>query len=253
MNFPLFDLHNHLLPLIDDGPNSMDETIKIVELSEMQGVRTIIATPHKKDVNELHSIEFVRDLLKKVNQICKSRGYSISLKLGMENHLDSRLLDDIKAGKALPIGDSKYILLEMPYDRKSNLVEDVLGQIQNIGLIPIIAHPERMELFQYDPGLLFNLVEGGMLTQITASSVYGKFGDEVQRFTEQILRCNLGHILASDAHMSTGSRPPDLLKGYFEVSKIIGRDAAKDMVSTLPRMILDNNLLDLKPPILIKD
>ena len=77
MNFPLFDLHNHLLPLIDDGPNSMDETIKIVELSEMQGVRTILATPHKKDVNELHSIEFVRGLLKKVNQICKSRGYSI--------------------------------------------------------------------------------------------------------------------------------------------------------------------------------
>ena len=253
MNFPLFDLHNHLLPLIDDGPANMDETIEIVALSEIQGVHTIIATPHRQDVNELYSVKYVKDLLNEVNQICKARGYSTSLKLGMENHLDPSLLGDIESGKALPIEGTNYILVEMPYDRKSDLVEDVLGQIQEIGLVPIIAHPERMELFQCDLKLLFKLVNSGLLTQITASSVYGKFGAKVQRFTEEILRCNLGHILASDTHMSRGARSPDLLKGYFEVSRIVGRDAAKGMVSTLPRAILDNEALDLMPPIVTEN
>ena len=136
---------------------------------------------------------------------------------------------------------------------KFDLVEDVLGQIQEIGLVPIIAHPERMELFQCDPKLLFKLVNSGLVTQITSGSVYGKFGAKAQRFTEQMLRCNLGHILASDTHMSKGSRSPDLLKGYFEVSRIVGRDAAKGMVSTLPRAILDNEALDLTPPIFTED
>ena len=103
MNFPLFDLHNHLLPLIDDGPASMDETIEIVALSEIQGIHTIIATPHRKDVNELYSVKYVKDLLNEVNQICKTRGYSTSLKLGMENHLDPSLLGDIESGIILLI------------------------------------------------------------------------------------------------------------------------------------------------------
>ena len=65
MNFSLFDLHNHLLPLVDDGPISMDETMEIVSLSELQGVHTIVATPHKKDVNELHSVHISKTCSKK--------------------------------------------------------------------------------------------------------------------------------------------------------------------------------------------
>ena len=249
MNFSLFDLHNHLLPLVDDGPISMDETMEIVSLSELQGVHTIVATPHKKDVNELHSVTYVKDLLEQANRICSERGYSTRLKLGMENHLDPSLPDDISTGTALPIEGSKYILVEMPYVRKSNFIEDVLSQILEMGLVPIIAHPERMELFQYNPNLLSKLVRNGAVTQLTASSVYGKFGSTVQRFTEQILRCNLGHILASDTHMSRGERSPDLLKGYFEVSKIVGVESARDMVSTLPGAILEDKALNLKGPI----
>ena len=106
MNFSLFDLHNHLLPLVDDGPISMDETMEIVSLSELQGVHTIVATPHKKDVNELHSVTYVKDLLEEANRICSERGYSTRLKLGMENHLDPSLPDDISTGTALPIEGS---------------------------------------------------------------------------------------------------------------------------------------------------
>ena len=80
-----------------------------------------------------------------------------------------------------------------------------------------------------------------------------KFGAKVQRFTEQILQCNLGPILASDAHMSRGPRSPDLLRGYFEVSRIVGSNVAKGMVSTVPLTILDNEAMDLTQPIFTED
>ena len=126
-----------------------------------------------------------------------------------------------------------------------DFLEDTLAEVQKMDLTPVIAHPERMELFQKDPLLLFNLVDRGMLTQITASSVFGKFGGKARRFAEEIIRNNLGHILASDTHMSTGPRCPELLKGFRSVVRVYGADIGNMMVNDTPRAILESRDINI--------
>ena len=236
----LYDLHAHLLPAIDDGPGKIEETLEIIRISSEQGVDSILATPHRKDVSESYSVAYVEKLLCKVNDLASEHGYSAKVLLGMENHLDPDLPFDINEGRALQMNYGKYILVEMPWSGRPDFLEDTLTEVQSMDLIPVIAHPERMELFQKDPLLLFNLVDKGMLTQITASSVFGKFGGRARRFAEDIIRNNLGHILASDTHMATGPRRPELLKGFKSVERLHGSEIGNMMVNSAPRAILEN-------------
>jgi len=245
----MYDLHNHLLPGLDDGPNNMDETLEIVKISSEQGVKVIVATPHRKDVNEVHSIEKVQKILVKVVELALEKGCRIGVKLGMENHLDASLLSDVRNGRALPINGGKYILVEMPYERcEFKDVRKTLHAIQKLKFIPVIAHPERMELFHSDPNSLFTLVEEGMLTQITAGSLSGKFGGRVRRFTMELLNCNLAHVISSDAHDATGDRSPDMPVGYNIASGIVGTVVAQGMVRDVPLAILENNKVEIESP-----
>lgn len=237
----IYDLHNHLLPSIDDGPDDMEETLEIVKISSNQGVKFILATPHKKDVNELHSINHIRDLADKTNELASARGYEAKIKLGMENHLDTALVGDIQNGCALTMNEGKYILVEMPWEDIEIDVVSILTDIQDIGLTPVIAHPERMKMFINNYEFLHELVDQGALMQLTASSLYGKFGKEIEVFSHEILSDGLCHIIASDTHMARGQREPDLIKGFEFASKIVGPEDAFKLVSDNPRELLNIN------------
>ena len=245
----MYDLHNHLLPRLDDGPNNMDETLMMVKMSSEQGVKVIVATPHRKDVNQFHSIEEVQEILANVRELSLREGCQTEIMLGMENHLDRSLISDVRNGRALPINDGKYILVEMPYEKcDANALRKTLHSIQKLRLIPVIAHPERMELFHSDPNLLSTLVEEGMLTQITAGSLSGKFGGKVRRFTMEMLNCNLAHVISSDAHDATGDRSPDMSTGYNVVRGIVGTVVAQGMVRDIPLSILENSDVAVDSP-----
>ena len=234
----MYDLHNHLLPGIDDGPKRSEETLKIMEICGRQGIKEIVATPHRKDVNESHSVDFVRKLISDVQCMANQNGIDVDIVMGMENHLDLDLPKDIIGGNALTINSRKHILVEMPWFGRPPYLESILEEILQIGLIPIIAHPERMGIFYQDPKLLRRLVNRGMLTQITASSIYGKFGLQAKKFTKDLMVNNLCHVIASDTHMSGGERAPDLYKGWLAASDIIGGSKAAMMVSDTPYRIL---------------
>ena len=234
----MYDLHNHLLPGIDDGPNEQEETLQIMEICASQGIKEILATPHRKDVNENHSVEFVRELLSDVKLKASRSGIMVDILMGMENHLDLDLPKDIVKGKALRINSGKYILVEMPWLGWPPYIESTLDEILQMGLTPIMAHPERMDVFHRDPRLLERIVKRGILTQITAGSMYGKLGTRIKISTKGLLVTNMCHIIASDTHMSSGSRAPDLHYGWEAAANIIGDVKASRMVSDTPYRIL---------------
>ena len=126
----------------------------------------------------------------------------------MENHLDEALPDEIDAGRALPMNGSRYILVEMPFFGRPDYIERTLLEVQDMGLTPVLAHPERIEAFQEDVELLASFVERGMLSQITSGSVVGTWGDEVKKFTHELLDRRLAHVMASDTHSPTGLGRP---------------------------------------------
>jgi protein-tyrosine phosphatase len=244
----MYDLHAHILPGVDDGAETIEETLEMARVAAQSGTRSLLATPHRRDVTEFSSVSSVRDLLNEVNVRVREQGTELTLVLGMENHLDLELPDEVTAGRALPIGDTRYILVEMPFVGRPMYVEDVLYRLQLQGLTPILAHPERIEAFQRDPELLLGLVERGMLSQITAGSPIGVFGRRVQQFTAQLLRRNLVHVMSSDTHRPRGPRSPKLGAGIDAVTKLVGEESAMAMVLDTPRAILGDLAVEVDPP-----
>ena len=242
----MFDLHAHILPGIDDGARTPKETMEMSRVAARCGTKTILATPHRKDVTENWSVEYLHRLIADMNALNREQGVELPLLLGMENHLSQDLPDEIEAGRALTMNNSRYILVEMPFFGRLDWVEDTLSRIQHQGLIPVLAHPERIEAFQQDPDLLATFIERGMLSQITAGSVVGTWGDRVKRFTHELLRRRMAHVMASDTHTPTGMRSPKL--GIEAAAHLVGLRAATSMVTDTPKAILDNRPVVIETP-----
>ena len=149
----------------------------MARVASSNGTTKMLCTPHRKDVTEGSSIEHIRQLVFDINKLLRRQHLNIELFLGMENHLDPQLPTEITAGRALTINGSRYALVEIPFFGYPSYLKEVLSSLQENGIIPVLAHPERIEAVQHDITLLVDLVERGMLTQITAGSVLGYFGE----------------------------------------------------------------------------
>ena len=241
----MYDLHAHILPGVDDGARTPEEALEMSSVAAKTGTKVILATPHRKDVTEESSVAHIRRLTSEMNAQNAEHGVDISLVLGMENHLDEALPAEIEAGRALPMNGSRYILIEMPFFGRPDFIEGTLSEVQQMGLTPVLAHPERIEAFQEDVDLLTSFVERGMLCQITSGSVVGTWGDEVKKFTHELLEMGLAHVMASDTHSPTGLRAPKLGVGIEAAADIVGMDRALAMVVDTPLAILEDRFVNL--------
>ncbi len=239
----MHDLHAHILPGIDDGPAAIEDSIEIARIAAANGTRSMLATPHRKDVTELSSVERIRDLTAELGCRIRDEGIPLSLTLGMENHIDAALPDDVAAGKALTMNGSRYILVEMPFFgdiKEHDYVEGALLDLQSLGLTPVFAHPERIEAFQRQPALLERYIGMGMLSQLTRGSLLGHWGEEMHQFSLELLRNGMAHILSSDTHSPQPPRTPELGEALKVASGVVGYQKAKAMVIDTPRAILEN-------------
>ena len=236
----MYDIHNHLLPGVDDGPGDFLESIQICEVAQSQNTKMIIATPHRKDVTENHSVHLIKDLVSNINGNLAQKKADIAVKLGMENHVDLDLIQEIENGRALTLNNSVYILVEMPWTDRPSYIERVIADLLQSGLIPVLAHPERMRLFEDERELLGELVRMGCKSQLTASSLYGKFGDKAQRVSVDMMTEGLIHVIASDTHMAEGQRCYDMDLGFKFAKQIIGSYKATQMVESNPLAIFEN-------------
>lgn len=239
----MHDLHAHILPGIDDGPAAIEDSVEIARIAASNGTRTMLATPHRKDVTELSSVERIRDLAAELGCRIRNEGIRLSIALGMENHIDDALPDDVASGKALTMNGSRYILVEMPFFGDINehdYVEGALRDLQALGLTPVFAHPERIEAFQRRPALLERYIGMGMLSQLTRGSLLGHWGKEMRQFSLDLLRNGMAHILSSDTHSPQPPRTPELGEALKVASGIVGYQKAKAMVIDTPRAILND-------------
>ncbi len=235
----MYDVHSHLLPGLDDGAKTVEEFVAMARAAAAGGTTVMLATPHRRDVTEDFSIAHLRELFAEMVEELEARGIGLTLALGMENHLDAALPEALARGEALTMNGARYALVELPFFGHPDWVEPALADIQASGVTPVLAHPERIEMLQRDPDLLHEFVDRGMLTQVTAGSVIGQWGDEVMRFTDYLLRRSLVHILASDTHAAQGPRSPSLLPGMEAAAGIVGAQKARAMVLDTPRAVIE--------------
>ena len=241
---PRVDLHAHLLPSLDDGPQDIQESLAMARAAAQDGTDIIVATPHQRDVMLNASVEKVRDLAGLINEALAREAVPGSRRarvlMGMENHIEPDLPDWVDQGKALTLNRTRFILAEPPFTAYPPYVDDVLSRLSVKRLVPVIAHPERSAVLQRNPRKVLDLVERGMVIQVTAGSFLGAHGPAAQRAAVSFLRRGLVHIVASDMHHLSGHRTPGLQAAFERVTELAGEEQARLLFEVNPEEIIED-------------
>lgn len=248
----MIDLHNHLLPGIDDGAKKLEETLQFLRMARQDGISTVVATPHMKPGVYDNTRETILQRVAMVREAQKGdEAEGVELLPGAEVYFTADLPERARAGTLMTVGDrGRYVLLELPYQQIPLGVDDMIFRLRLAGLTPIMAHPERVAYYLEDLDRLAASVRIGALTQVTASSITGRFGEKAQSYARGMLHRNLIHVLASDSH-DVRYRPPLLAEAVRAVSGIVGEATAVRMVRETPAAILegrDVEIPEVRPP-----
>ncbi len=237
----MIDIHTHILPMIDDGPTLVQESLEMCRIAVNDGIKKIIATPHVQ--NGLYDLDAnkVLEKIHMLNQLLKQEGLDLVIFPGAEVHINDRLLDAeiLRESSILTInGGKKYILLEFPFQWVPPKTEHIIFKLKSMGFTPILPHLERNYRIQRNPNMVVHFVEMGAILQVTAQSITGDFDAAPMKCALWMLKNNLVHVIASDAH-SPVTRPPILSRAVKVVSDMLGEEAAKKMVLEHPATILE--------------
>ena len=234
----MLDLHCHILPGIDDGPADMAESLRMARRAVLDGITAAVATPHTGNGAYNNSLEIVLTGIARLKESLKEAGIPLKLYPGAEVHLVARLSEKINRREIATINRSRYLLVELPGVLLLDSCKAELFNLRLQGFVPIIAHPERQAHFQKNPESLGEMVEMGILAQVTAQSLLGDFGSKIQRCAEKMLKNRLATILASDAH-GAENRAPVLAEAVNRATKLLGNRAeAKALAGGTPRAIV---------------
>lgn len=195
------DIHCHILPGIDDGSKTLEQSLNMAQLAVEDGITTLFATPHHLNGVYRNAADDVRGHVHRLQAALDGAGIELRLLPGSEHHLVPELPDALASGTALTMGDlGQAVLVELPVHTIPMGSEDLLDQIRAQGLTPIIAHPERNTELRRHPELLAGWISMGCLAQVTAMSCTGQFGEPVQAAARHMVTHGMIHFIASDAH-----------------------------------------------------
>jgi len=200
----MIDLHSHLLPGVDDGPRTLEESVEMARVMAADGVTLVAATPHVRD-DFPTPVDVVEDGVRELRAALADAGIAIDVRNGGEvavDWVDRAEVGDLR-GYGLA-GNRSAILVEFPYLGWPLELGMVCSRLLGEGMTPILAHPERNDRVQAQPDRLEELVARGVLVQLTASSITGRRGSRSRKAADQLLEAGLAHLVASDAHRAPG-------------------------------------------------
>lgn len=220
----MIDLHCHILPGIDDGAKTMDDSLAMARVAVAEGITHILVTPHYKNGRWTNEKEVILQGVAAVQKELDERNISLTLFPGQEVRIVGELMEDIIENKIQFIDEAnQYLMIEFPTATVPAFTDSLFFELQKSGVTPIIVHPERNHEILNDPTKLLDLVEKGALAQLTAGSYVGSFGKKIQKFSKQLIEANLVHFIASDAHNIT-TRTFYMKEAYQKLEKEFGKE-----------------------------
>ncbi len=232
------DIHCHCLPGLDDGPESMTQSVALCAALADDGIGIIVATPHQLGRFEARTpAPAVRTAVDNLNQRLAEEAIDVLVLPGGEVRLDERIGELVAADKVVTLADRRrHILIELPSDVFIDL-GPLLPQLRAQGMEVVLAHPERnRELIRY-----LEVVEGwlddGMSLQVTAASLVGSFGRRVQSTAWDMVRAGWATLVATDAH-DTGLNGPCMTTAFELLAAALGMDAARQLCIENPLRIV---------------
>ncbi len=240
----MIDLHNHIIPNLDDGSKSLDMSLAMLKHAADQGITDVVNTVHFQTAR-LDGITFEYKLVKSKieelqNELDKEE-IPIKLHMGAEVFYLPNLME-LKDNPLLTFDHGKYMLVEFPVDQVPNGCQDMFFKLKLAGVTPIIAHPERIKPIQKDLSIVRQFIRGGCVIQIDAGSLTGSLGSSSERAALEIVQQGCCHIIGSDAH--DVNHRNFLLADALEIAKEILGEKAVDLVTINPEKILNGEPID---------
>lgn len=235
----MIDLHCHILPGVDDGAASEEESCVMAQMAADNGVRVIVATPHCDPGAGFGNIlsDSLKERFLRLERALQEMRIPLSLQTGMEVFVTPDTPRLLREGKLLPLGHSHYLLTEFAFDGSASFAERMLATLQDQGVRPVVAHPERYRYIQQDPERLFRWLDAGYVLQLNKGSFFGRFGRAAARTAHWCLREGCLHLVASDAH-SPYQRTPRLSEIHEYISEQVSLETADLLLEENPRRIL---------------
>jgi protein-tyrosine phosphatase len=240
----MIDTHLHILPGVDDGPETMQEVLALARALVQEGVHVAVATPHYNDLYLQRPAAEIRERVNEVQVALDHHEILLRLLPGHEALIKPGLVEDIRGGRLATLNGSRYLLLELWNSSWMPEIERVIFELKASGIVPIIAHPERCYAFRQDPERLARLIRQGALTQLTALSLTGKQGNTIRRTAQVFLKKGFIHCIASDAH-DLKKRPPAILQALEYARELLGPERVYRMTEKLPAAIVSNEVYSL--------
>ncbi len=239
----MIDLHSHILPELDDGAQSLGESLAMARMAVDSGITAMVATPHC-------AYDRREDVLESWKLLCEAleeNGIPLKLYPGMEVFGTERTLKLLKAGKLLTLNGSRYPLVEFDFRSDGERETGILKELCQAGYRPLVAHPERYGYIQHDPTLANQWLRMGCLIQVNRGSLLGRFGRQAQAMAVELVERGFASAVATDAH-SHKVRAPWLLDVREMLTKEISPLCARLLLEEIPGKILKNEqLLPMEP------
>lgn len=242
----MIDIHSHILWDVDDGPSTLEETMKLLDGAVNNGISQIISTPHFNHPYYDVNYDVINNQISLLQQIVIEKNIPLTIHSGHEVRLSENIISNYQLKNIHTLANSSYLLLELPTNTVPLYTEYIIRDLLNEGIIPIIAHPERNRAIADQPWRLAKLVEQGALAQITAGSLVGHFGKNIQKLALNLVKANLVHTYGSDVHNLT-TRPFLFEKGLLFLEKKKQLDAV-DMILENNSRIIENRSLIIHEP-----
>ncbi|MBP6334350.1 MAG: capsular biosynthesis protein [Bacteroidia bacterium] len=202
------DIHSHLIPGIDDGVKTMEESIEMITALSKLGFTKLITTPHIMSDYFKNTPEIIMEGLKNVREEIKKQGIPIELDAAAEYYVDEHFLQKIKEENILTFG-GKYVLFEISYINPPDTLSSIIFELTIRGYIPVLAHPERYPFWYQKFDEFYKLKEAGTLFQLNTNSLVGYYGMGAKKIAEKMLDENMIDFIGSDLH---GKRHLDALQ-----------------------------------------
>lgn len=201
ISMSLIDLHSHLIPRVDDGAQSIEDALTLAQLAVDEGISKLVLTPHHYNPQFINHAQGVIEASRKLQDEINEAGIALKVYPSQEIRIHEQLIDHLYNDDLLCLDEQgRYMLIEFPTQNIPDFSTRILGQLIDLGIRPVIAHPERNHCFAKDFNRLAEFIQMGCIGQVTTSSLAGAFGSTYQDISFQMIEANLCHFMASDCH-----------------------------------------------------
>lgn len=245
----MVDLHVHILPGIDDGSQSLEESLFMAHMAADSGVHAMAVTPHCNipGVFDNYDSSVFRQRFSALKKAVQEAKIDLQLFPGMEVFLTENIGELIRSKKLVGINDGAYLLSEFSFEQSAEWMTFLLEEVLEAGMIPLVAHPERYAAVIDHPQVAYEWVRMGCALQVNKGSILGRFGKPQQKTAFRLLDHELVACIASDAHHAQ-FRSPHMEEAAGCLEHYYGSECIELLLKDNPRRILNSRDIILLEP-----